>query len=98
MPSRRRTEWPATRSRTPRTRARSCRRFASDSCAAADLGPQRALAQMQQRARERDNEDEEHDRDRRTIAEVVIDEGDTVEIQISRLRGRARTALRDRED
>ena len=43
----------------------------------------------------RNDEGEEHHRDRRSVADVVIGEGDAVEVEVDRFRRRAGPALRD---
>src|SRR3954471_19080987 len=96
--SRGRTGSQATRSRRPRTPVRFCREFAARSCAASGFDPVHALARVEHYGGEHHDDDKEHERDRRAVADVVVNKRDAVEIDIDRLGGRARAALRDRED
>jgi hypothetical protein len=57
--------------------------------------PVRPLAQEQQDEREQNDQNKENNRYRRPLADVVVGEGDAVEVEVDRLRRAARPALRD---
>src|SRR6185369_255061 len=88
----------ATRSGTRRSQGRSCSGCGGGSCAASRLVPVEALAEIEHYGGEHDDQHEEHERDRRAVADVVVNEGNAVEIEVDRLRGGAGPPLSDRED
>src|SRR5258706_12808917 len=97
--SRGRTAPPATRSQSTRSRARSGQAFAAaGSCNASGIIPVRPLAQPKQRTRQGNDQGEENDHNRGGVSDIVIDEGDAVEIEVDGFRSRAGAALGNGED